>query len=315
MRVSKLGEKKLIRQLTRSLPRTRSLLIGAGSDDAAVLRVNKTQLVLTSDIMFQQTHFPRALPPFNMGVKLATANLSDLAAMGATPLALLVSFGFPARFSVSSAKQIARGINDVCARYKCSYAGGDTKRSRELTISGFALGVLDGNALLQSNARAGDLVCTTGNIGSAACALHALINNKRASPKLLSSFLLPRAKIKEGKTLSKIPRCSAIDITDGLLFSASQLARSSRVKIAITENSIPVSKEARAYSKAHKLPKHYLLNTGEDYELLFTLPRLALKKISGKFRFSIIGSCVRGSCVYLDGKRVNEEGYDSLKKA
>src|SRR5271157_572759 len=111
MKASELGERKLIELLTRGLYTNKRVVAGAGEDDAALISFCGKELVAKSDIMFSSTHFPKAMKPEQIGRKVAIANISDLAAMGASPLAMLFSFGIPPQFDVSKLSGIMRGMN------------------------------------------------------------------------------------------------------------------------------------------------------------------------------------------------------------
>ncbi len=315
-----ISERSLVENLTSGLYSNKDVLVRAGEDDAAVIQFGSARLVLTTDIMFERTHFPRGMRFEEMGRKITIANLSDLAAMGARPLAFLCSLGLPNKMRAPDAEKIIEGINSTCKEYRVPFVGGDSKRAREITLCGFAVGVVEGRALLQKNARAGDVIAITGTIGSAACGLHALLNNKHANKKLIRSFTHPRARIIEGQTISRARvNAAGVDITDGLLYSARLLSEKSKVRIEIEKNKIPITNEARAYARANELDDDYLLDTGEDYELLLSLRARDFEKIKNKLarvgcKLAKIGKVSRGAGVFLDGKRVVSHGYDAFER-
>ena len=313
-----IGERKLVEMFVRALHSDNHVLVRAGADDAAVVLTGRERLALTTDIMFAPTHFPKGIDFEAMGRKIAVANLSDLAAMGARPLAFLCSVGLPKKIGARNAEKIIRGINKTCKEYDISFVGGDTKRAREITLCGFAIGVIDGDALLQKNARAGDVLAVTGNIGSAACGLYALLRNIKT--RLTRSFTHPHARIREGQIISRAKiGAGAVDITDGLLYSARLLSEKSRVRINIEKDKIPILREARAFARKNNLSDEYLLDTGEDYELLISLRARDFKKMKNKLvrvgcALNRIGKITRGAGVFLDGKKVVSHGYDAFRK-
>jgi thiamine-monophosphate kinase len=322
MQASELGERKLIALLTRGLYRDRRVLVGAGEDDAALISFCGRELVATSDIMFSSTHFPPAMKPEYIGRKIAVANISDLAAMGASPLATLFSFGVPPNFDVSELRRIIRGIDSACSEYHAPFVGGDTKKAEELSICGVALGELGkGEALRRCNARAGDIVAVTGEIGNASLGLRIILGGVkgREHQKLIDAFLKPAARVKEGRAIAKCKVGAAgMDITDGLLFSAGEIARMSGVCLSLDSSKIPVSKEARKLAKEHNVKESYLLNSGEDYELLVTIKTREFYKAKEKVEavggeLIEIGKVKNGRGILLDGKKINATGYDSLK--
>ncbi|MCX6775850.1 MAG: thiamine-phosphate kinase [Candidatus Micrarchaeota archaeon] len=322
MKTSELGERKLIALLTRDLYTNRRVISGAGEDDAALISFGGKELVATSDIMFASTHFPRGMKPEHIGRKVAIANMSDLAATGASPLAMLFSFGIPPQFEVEELRRIARGIDEVCSEYDAPFVGGDTKKSRELAICGIALGEIGRNeALRRSNAKAGDVVAVTGEIGNATLGLRMILGGMRAPgyKKLVDAFLKPKARVREGRAIAECRAGAAgMDITDGLLFSAGEIARMSGVCISLDGSRIPVSEEARRFAREHNIGERLLLNNGEDYELLVTVKGRRFREVKGNVEdcggaLIEIGRVTRGRGVLLDGKMVGTEGYDSMK--
>ncbi|MEW6329392.1 MAG: thiamine-phosphate kinase [Candidatus Micrarchaeota archaeon] len=313
-----IGERTLVPLLARGLHSNKNVLVRAGDDDAAVIEFGGRRLALTTDIMFERTHFPKGMRFEEMGRKITVANLSDLAAMGARPLAFLCSIGLPAGIDARDAKKIIDGINKTCKEYGTPFVGGDTKSAREITLCGFAVGVVEGRALLQKNARAGDILSVTGNIGSAACGLHALL--RKTKTKLIHAFTHPHARTTEGIILSRAKIGAAtVDITDGLLYSTRLLSEKSKVRIDIEKNKIPIANEARAYARKNNLSEKYLLDTGEDYELLISLRTRDFGKMRNKLaragcKFTSIGKVSRGAGVFLDGKRVVSYGYDAFER-
>lgn len=322
MRASELGERKIIALLTRELYKNPRVLVGAGEDDAAILSFGEKELVAKSDIMFRSTHFPKAMKPEQMGRKVAVANISDLAAMGASPVATLFSFGVPPDFNVSEFARIVNGINAACSQYDAPFVGGDTKQSKDLTICGIALGELEkGEAILRRNAHIGDIVAVTGEIGNAALGLEILLKGMKIGRygKLVNAFLNPSARVKEGRAIAQFKiEAAGMDITDGLFFSAGELARMSKVCLSLDRWSIPISKEAKRFAEEHNVKENYLLNNGEDYELVVTIRRERFEEVKDGVEdvggsLIQIGNVIKGRGVLIDGKRVKISGYDSLK--
>jgi len=321
MKASELGERKLIDLLTRGLYKNPRVLVGAGEDDAALISFGEKELVAKSDIMFRSTHFPEGMKPEAIGRKVAVANISDLAAMGASPLATLFSFGLPPSFDVSEFARIIKGINAACLEYDAPYVGGDTKKAKELSICGIALGEIGrGEAIRRCNARSGDVVAVTGEIGDAALGLEILLKGMKTGRygKLVNAFLNPSARVKEGRAIAQCNIGAAgMDITDGLFFSAGEIARMSGVCLSLDRWSIPISKEARKFAEEHNVKENYLLNNGEDYELIVTIKREKFEEVRSKVEDAggsliQIGNVIKGKGVLIDGRRVKTAGYDSL---
>jgi len=325
MKLSELGEKKIVSALTKGLYTRDFITLSAGLDDAAAIHRAGEEIVFTSDIMFESTHFPKGMAPESIGWKAAAANISDLAAMGAQPLAFLASFGLPPSLELSFVQSISRGINDACRAHECPFAGGDTKKASELTICGSAIGSCKSEAGLirRGNMRPGDVVCVTGSLGDAACGAQILLKGRKLNPqadrKLLGAFLKPKAQVKAAVALSALEaRMAGMDITDGLFYSANELATISGCGIRIHEELIPFSPEARKF--AHEILRASpvrILEWGEDYELLlamrkkdFARANAAVEAVGGKL--IPIGEAIKEKTVFLCDERVDVHGYDAF---
>ena len=309
------SERKIIAAALKGLTHPAQVLVGPGSDDAACVRVGGKILIFTSDVMFQSSHFPKKLPSESAGRKAVVANLSDLASMGATPRYIVIALGIPQK--CPGLNSFIRGIKNTCREYGTSIIGGDTKCSGELTVSICAIGEITGKGkiLTRNNARQGDIVAVTGNIGSAFCGLHSLLHGKKIHHGILHSFTHPHARINEGRLLSRsCSRAATMDITDGLLHTASEIARQSKVGIEIDSKLIPISPLARAYAKKHKISFNSLVNTGEDYELLVAMGEKDFERVKKRAKLKKIGRVVRGKGVFLDGEKTDTNGYDAFKK-
>ena len=318
------GERGIIERLVRGLFASKDVTVPAGVDDAAALAHAGEQFVLTSDIMFESTHFPKGMPFEAMGRKIAIANLSDLAAMGARPLALLIALGLRPDMELDDLGRIFRGINSTCRKHGCSFVGGDMKRAGELTLSGAAVGVCGkGELLLRSNARVGDIVCVTGPLGDAYCGAQIMMGKaavaKPLASRLIRAFLHPRARIKEARAIASAKVSAAcMDISDGLFFTASEVARASGVGIRVFEKKLPFSPEARrfAHSLMHASPVR-LLEWGEDYELLVCLRKKDMARVQARVlgaggKLIPIGEVIKEKGIFLDDEPVDVHGYDAF---
>jgi len=329
LKLFELGEKGIVPVLTRNLYSRGFITLPAGVDDAAAIRHLGEEIVFTSDIMFASTHFPEAMKPEEMGWKAAVANVSDLAGMGAQPLALLAAFGLPASLELDFVAAISKGINEACKAHECAFAGGDTKKAAELTICGSAIGVCRSEAglLKRANARPGDIVCVTGNLGDAACGAHILLKRMRSrippetASRLVRAFTYPRARVKLGMALSSLgAHIAGMDITDGLFYSCNEIASVSGCGIRIREKLIPFTEDARQFAREQlNASPIRLLEWGEDYELLLTLrrkdfPRAQKAVQAAGGRLIRIGEVIKEKTVYLDDEKVDTKGYDAFLK-
>ena len=148
-KISDLGEKKLIKRLlSRSQnPRVKSLFLNkisfeSLSDDAALLDIGENYLVLCSDMLMRSSHFPIEMSYNQIGQKIVAVNVSDLAAMGAETVGIVISMGLPKNMLVEEFDDLIGGILDACEKYEMALIGGDTNESSELTLSGTCVGMV-----------------------------------------------------------------------------------------------------------------------------------------------------------------------------
>ena len=296
LKVSDIGEKELIKYI---LANCKTIT----PDDTAVTPIANTNLISTCDMLIQSKHFPENMSYFQMGFKSVTVNVSDLAAMGATPLGFLLSIALPKDFEVDNFKQIIKGVLKACEYYDISLIGGDTNEASEIIISG-----LCDSPLMKNTSKKGDLVVLTGKIGLAALGFN--LEDKNIYTK---KALEPIAKIKEGINIKNAGGTSATDITDGL---ASELYEMKREDIGfmIYEDKLNVSSEFK--SLAAELNLDYLdllFHVGEDFELVFTIDRKNLDKLD--FNYQVIGEITDSKKVEITlsdstVKEITSRGYD-----
>jgi len=268
------------------------IALGIG-DDAAIFRPAPGCVsLLTSDLLIENVHFDlHTCSPWELGAKAVAASLSDIAAMGGLPKAYLVSLAVPRRagLKLDFFKSLAAGMRAWGQSFGAELAGGDTTMSPgPLVVDVFMLGEVEkGRALLRSGARPGDLVFCTGSPGDSAAGLAVLQKrlkrpDKGAAALVAKRHLLPIPRILAGRFLSRHQAATAcIDISDGLSSELHHLAAESKVAIDLDAGAVPLSAAARKLS-----PKalQWALSGGEDYELLFTVPRSKLKFVGENFR-------------------------------
>jgi thiamine-monophosphate kinase len=276
-------------------------------DDTAIIKTSSSEWTLiTTDLLAEGVHFDPATSSFrDIGYRAAIANLSDIAAMGGRPRFMLVSIAIPPACSTTQIQQLYRGMMQASAPFRVRLIGGDTSASRKglflnITLTGV---VKPRQALLRSGARDGDRVFVTGTLGDSRAGLDLLTSRRR--PKLRpvdTRFLLarhqrPSARIAEGLWLVEQGLAgAAIDLSDGLTGDLRHICEESGVGAEIVAGSLPISPACRAYALARRLdPGQIALQGGEDYELLFTVPRrkqLRFERLVGKtgFRMTCIGS-------------------------
>lgn len=274
MRLKEIGEFGLIKRLTRQMKFDSSVVKGPG-DDCAVLEFDrKNYLLATCDMITEAMDFRRNDPPYLIGRKALAVSISDIASCGGIPRYALVSLGLPAHASVELAEKICKGMTDLAKNYKINIVGGDISAAGKITVDVSMLGFVEKKFLaLRSRARKSDIIFVTGSLGGSIRGKH----------------LNFEPRLNEARSLVKNFKINAmIDISDGLLQDLGHILEQSSVGAVIYENLVPLSKDAKNLSEA--------LYMGEDFELLFTVPKKEAArmthKILKKLKIRAIGEIV-----------------------
>ncbi len=259
---------------------------GIGDDCAVITDGNKYQLV-TTDAVYENTHFTRRYtPPFELGAKAAAVNISDICAMGGRPLYAFVTVGFPKNENQKYVEKIYAGLFAWFNAYGVDIAGGDTIKADRLFLSVTLLGEVEKNRImLRKTAKAGDVIFVTGKLGASHAGLKTLMgkNKKRLSKdenSAVKKHLMPVPKFIAGRLLGESGLVSAcIDISDGLMSDLLHICEESKCGAKIWEAHVPIADEARYVAQKKKEKAlDYALYGGEDYELLFTVSPLKAAK-------------------------------------
>ena len=287
--ISTLGEFGLIRHLTKDMTTNQPSTQKGIGDDAAVLNFGSKRTLITTDLLLEGVHFNLEYVPLkHLGYKAAVVNFSDIYAMNATPTQITVSLGISKRFSVEDLEELYSGIRLACERYNVDLVGGDTSASMTgLTISITCLGTAAAKDIVYRNgAKPNDLICVTGNLGTAYMGLQLLERerivmqaNENATPAfegreyLLERQLKPEARrdIIEKLHEAGIKPTAMMDISDGLSSELMHICTQSNVGCCVFEDKLPIDYQAAALAEEMNLNiVTCALNGGEDYELLFT---------------------------------------------
>lgn len=293
----KFMEREIINLFMRHFKNQGDLPLG---DDAGALKFGDEWLVATNDMLVKSTDVPEIMTPEQVGFKVFTMNISDLAAMGAKSIGFLFSLGVPNKFDMNYLEGIARGLAKASKFYETPIISADTNEACDLIIDGIALGKTK-RILTRSGANAGDLVCVTGDIGRALAGLKVYFENldvgKGTRGALYEKLLEPKARIQEGQILSKYAN-AAIDISDGMSKELHLIAEMSGVKILVDSEKLPIREEVFEVAELLGLdPIEIALASGEEFELIFTIPEKHLDKLN--FDFTVIGRVEKGKGVYL----------------
>lgn len=337
--VGTLGEFGLIDFLTKNNETRNASTVLSVGDDAAVLDHYGKQVVVTTDMLVEGIHFDLMYSPLRyLGYKSVISNLSDVYAMNAHPQQITVSIAFSNRFSVEALTELYDGVYEACRNYNVDLVGGDTTSSQKgLIISITAIGeVAPGKYVTRAGAKKGDLLCVSGDLGSAFLGLTLLqrekqvfLETKISQPDfeeqryIVQRILKPEARkdIIDFFSESDILPTSMIDISDGLSSEIKHLCKNSDTGALIYEERIPVDDHARQF--AYKLeidPTMCALNGGEDYELLFTIRQEDYEKIKNNPDITIIGHMTekeKGTKIMTRGGAEHDllaQGWDNLKE-
>ena len=280
MELSEAGEFGVLDRIRKLCPAPGGRIVIGIGDDAAMIRSRpEYSLILTTDALAENVHFDlRYVPLEALGWKSLAVNLSDVAAMGGRPVCCLVTIGIPQRWSVEDVMKLYRGIAKGADQYECPVAGGDmVKTSTESFVSITVMGeVRPGAEMRRSGASPGDLLCVTGELGGARAGLEVLQAGKEPAgdyPTSISRFLEPKPRLDEGAKLAGgLNPTSMIDISDGLASEIRHLCEESGCGCLVFEDDIPITEESRRWSlKKGYSPVQFAMESGEEYELLFTV--------------------------------------------
>ncbi len=309
----KVGEFELIERLAARLKRPRGAGIVGIGDDCAALPEGDGFLLLKCDAAVEGRHFIRGLTPWaDVGWRVATANVSDITVCGGEPVAALVSLGVPGSAAPEELEAVYDGLAQAAEAYGFDVLGGNVTGASELVIDVFMLGRTP-RFLSRAGAQPGDLIVVSGPLGDSLAGLELLKAGAAADHPLVQRHLRPRARTDLVRPLRAVAS-AAIDISDGLSSELHHLAQRSGVRMAVETRRIPVSPELAAFAAQRgRDPVRMALSSGEEYQLLFTLPRGGRLAAFGGLGTRVIGEVQAGSGVTLDGQPLEATGWDHLR--
>ncbi len=291
-------------------------------DDAAIVKIpSGEELVITTDTLVSGIHFLPSDAPYDIGYKSLAVNLSDLAAMGATPAWITLALTLPTA-DENWIQNFCAGFFTLANLHQVQLIGGDLTHG-PLSITVQAMGLVPaGNALLRSTAKPGDLIYVTGTLGNAGLALQHLQGNVTLHPDYEKSIYLhlhrPEPRIAAGLALRGIAH-AAIDLSDGLAADLSHVLEESHVGARVNVDQLPLSFEL-SESISHEKAIELALTAGDDYELCFTVPPDKQTLLENQLsvlpcRFTCIGTITNKPGLdlhYQDGKKYHGviSGYE-----
>jgi thiamine-monophosphate kinase len=307
-------EDELLARILPLLPTAPAASVGPG-DDAAVVAAPDGRFVVTTDLMVHGPDFRLAWStPWELGWKAAATNLSDVAAMGARPTALVIALAVPLELPVTALEDFAMGVSAAVDELSpgCGVVGGDLSVTETLTIAVTAFGDLEGRApVLRSGARVGDIVAVSGVLGQAADGLRVLFRDavdehgrpdaekavraREVDGERLAAQFTPRPPIADGVLAAVAGATAMLDLSDGLAKDAARIARASGVGFEIDAASLGPDSDLA-------------LRGGEDHSLLATFPP-TVDPPGGFRRIGVVVDAPPGT-ITCDGSPVDAAGWD-----
>lgn len=291
-----LNEQLIIERFQQDFQNLPPHTVGIG-DDAAIIPIDQNECyAITKDLLVEDIHFRlNYFDAHSIAHKTLHANMSDIAAMGATPQYAILGLALPSDLSSDWVKAFIDSFAQLCHTYKIFLVGGDTTSSKHhlilsLTLIGKAF---YNNIRYRHTAKANDIICIVGQTGEAHIGLAALERNLPKLEQMKTRALRPIAKVLEGQWLgSKTSITAMIDVSDGLYVDLEKLCAASKVGAQIHLDRLYNPDFLQACASAHLDPDQCLLIGGEDYNLLCTIDALEYAKIAqdfqGTFHYNLI---------------------------
>ncbi|MCX8028708.1 MAG: thiamine-phosphate kinase [Brevinematales bacterium] len=290
MKVDEFTLIEYIKEITDSYGIPKDVIVPNGDDCFGF--VNKEGIsIMTTDTVIDGIHFLKEkFSPYDIGIKSAIANISDIASMGGIPKYALVSLIIPQYFDLDFILDLYRGMVQVFIGQSVYIGGGNISKGRDLTISITIFGEVDKKPLTRSNAKPGDRIFVSGFVGDSSLGLEILLKQGKGpqlseiESYLVSRHVLPPIRVELGLRIRNIAT-SCIDISDGLIQDISHIMKASKVGAKISLEKIPTSEQYSIYISREKRYNSlvdffkYPLSGGEDYELIFTVPPNKVEEI------------------------------------
>jgi thiamine-monophosphate kinase len=299
--VGERGERALLAEIRRRVPRRGRVRWGPG-DDAALVAPSPRPLLLTTDALVEGVHFRRGwLRPRVLGRRAFEVNASDIAAMGGRPVAALLAITARPDFPAADLRDIVTGVRDRARATGAALAGGNLAAGPILSLTVAVLGDVPSRAVGRAGARPGDRLFVTGTLGGAALGLRTLLRphvRRGRYARARSAWQRPLARLRAGQLLARRDLAGAmIDVSDGLVIDAERLCEASGVGAILWVDRLPLA--GSLDTEPRSVARWLALTGGEDYELLFAVgparvPALLRARASLGCPVTEIGEVVRG---------------------
>ncbi len=267
-----LGEFEIIDRLRKKFHQNSSVIIPSG-DDAAVVAMPDGDVVITTDVAVEGVHFRKDWStPIEIGQRITAQNFSDVVAMGAWPVAIVVAVVAPRETPLNFLEALTAGIEDECKRVDASVVGGDMSRGDQLMIAITAIGQRRGvKPVLRSGAQVGDTVYVSGRLGYSAAGLACLMRGSRSPREAVSAYLNVQPNYQLGVDAARAGATSMIDVSDGLVADAGHIAKASQVQLNLDTAALAPDDFLTTLATGMGIdPWQWVLAGGEDHGLLAT---------------------------------------------
>ncbi|MEM2199074.1 MAG: thiamine-phosphate kinase [Thermoplasmata archaeon] len=313
MKLGGLGERKIIEKLM-------NLFGTIVEDDSFYFEFGDSFILVTTDIITKKTHIPDNVSPEDAGYFFAALNLSDIAAIGGVPLYFMAAYSISRNFDLDYFLRFNMGIKKCLENYSVKMVGGDTKEGPNFTASGIVIGKTEKNLIMErKNFKPGQVVGITNNLGKNGAGYYLWKNGNNNGAKIMLDI---EPRIIEGRELVKLGVRAAMDLSDGVFSSISQIKKQTGTGFKIFLDQIPIHPLAKDVSKNYNIPiEEISLNFGGEYELIFSVPPELWTTVengmkSRGFSISKIGETWEGENLLIsNGKEIMiyEKGYEHFK--
>lgn len=305
------GEFGLLDRMLPRLPQSPAVALGPG-DDAAVLDLGGTQVLVCTDVLVEGSHFRRDWSGgYDVGRKAAAVNMADIAAMGGRAVALLAAVAAPGETEVDWLTAMADGLRDEAQTVGCSVVGGDMVSGPQVSVAVTAVGVLDGPLVTRSGAAPGDVVAVCGRLGYSAAGLAVLRRGFSSPRSLTDAHRCPSPPYAAGPEAARLGATAMIDVSDGLLGDLGHVAHQSGVRIVLDTAALPVPDELAQMARGLGVDaRTWVFGGGEDHALAACFP----PGTQPGQAWTTIGVVEEGSGVALIGwDAEGEMGYEHFR--